>query len=125
MPPVTVHPIRTDADHRAALARIEHLMAADTPADDDELTVLAALVEDWEDRHIPMAPPEPLAAIRFRMEQQGLTLDDLAPLLGGQARAEDVLAGRRDLTVPMIRALRDHLGIPADVLIGHGPASAA
>jgi HTH-type transcriptional regulator/antitoxin HigA len=59
------------------------------------------------------------------MEQQGLTLDDLAPLLGGQARAEDVLAGRRDLTVPMIRALRDHLGIPADVLIGHGPASAA
>jgi HTH-type transcriptional regulator/antitoxin HigA len=56
MPPVTVHPIRTDADHRAALARIEHLMAADNPADDDELTVLAALVEDWEDRHIPMAP---------------------------------------------------------------------
>ncbi len=125
MTAVTVHPIRTEADYRAALTRIEQLMATNDGTTDDELEVLSALVEAWEERHHPMDPPSPLDAIRFRLEQQGLGAEDLAPLMGGPAVVTDVLAGRRDLTVPMIRALRDTLGLSADVLVGPPDASAA
>jgi len=101
-----IQPIRTDADHAAALRRIDRLMdaAAGTP-EADELDVLATLVEAYEDRHFPVADPDPLVAIQFRMEQLGLTRKDLEPLLGSRGRVSEVLNGRRALSLQMIRRL--------------------
>lgn len=117
-----IRPIRTDDDHDAALARIAELMEiiplSDAPsALEDELEVLALLVERYEDAQDPIARPDPLEAIRFRMEQQGLTLRDLAPFLGSRGKVSEVLSGKRPLTLRMIRALHENLGIPAEVLI--------
>jgi len=113
-----IRPIRSEGDYEAALVRIEVLMDAepDTAAA-DELEVLATLVELYEDERYPMAMPDPVTAIAFRMEQAGLTPRDLVPLLGSRPRVSEVLSGKRDLTLQMIRALHDHLGIPADVLL--------
>lgn len=113
-----ISPIRTDADHAAALRRIETLMDAEpgTPAA-DELDVLATLVEAYEDRHFPIADPDPLAAIQFRMEQLGLTRKDLEPLLGSRGRVSEVLNGRRALSLQMIRRLHRELGIPLESLV--------
>jgi HTH-type transcriptional regulator/antitoxin HigA len=80
--------------------------------------VLATLVEAYERKHFPVSPPDPVQAILFRMEQQGLTRKDLAPLLGSRARVSEVLNHKRELTLPMIRALHEKLGIPAESLIG-------
>jgi HTH-type transcriptional regulator/antitoxin HigA len=114
-----IRPIRTDADHSAALRRIDELMDAEpgTPAS-DELDVLATLVEAYEDRHFPIADPDPLAAIEFRMEQLGLTRKDLEPLLGSRGRVSEVLNGRRALSLQMIRRLHRELGIPLESLVG-------
>jgi HTH-type transcriptional regulator/antitoxin HigA len=114
-----IRPIRTDADHAAALRRIDELMDAEagTP-EGDELDVLATLVEAYEDRHFPIADPEPLAAIQFRMEQLGLTRKDLEPLLGSRGRVSEVLNGRRALSLQMIRRLNRELGIPLESLVG-------
>lgn len=117
-----IRPIRTDDDHEAALVRIEELMEqiplSDAPAAlEDELEVLSLLVERYEDAHQPVAQPDPLEAIRFRMEQQGLTQRDLAPFLGSRGKVSEVLSGKRPLTLRMIRALHENLGIPAEVLI--------
>lgn len=116
---IRVHPIRSEADHDAAVTRIAELMgsAPGTPAG-DELDVLATLVEAWEARHHPVDAPDPLSAIQFRMEQQGLSRRDLEPLLGSRARVSEVLSGKRKLTIAMIRRVRSGLGISADVLIG-------
>lgn len=113
-----IQPIKTDADHVAALRRIENLMDAEpgTPAA-DELDVLATLVEAYEDRHVPIADPEPLAAIQFRVEQLGLTRKDLEPLLGSRGRVSEVLTGRRALSLQMIRRLHRELGIPLESLV--------
>jgi HTH-type transcriptional regulator/antitoxin HigA len=113
-----IQPIRTDADHAAALRRIDELMdaAPGTPAA-DELDVLATLVEAYEDRHFPVADPDPLAAIQFRMEQLGLTRKDLEPLLGSRGRVSEVLNGRRALSLQMIRRLHRELGIPLESLV--------
>jgi len=110
--------IRSDDDYRAALARVEDLMGAavGTP-DGDELEHLAMVIEAYEDKHHPIDLPDPMAAILFRMEQQGLSQKDLAPYIGSSAKVSEVLAGKRDLTLPIIRALHKHLGIPAEVLI--------
>ncbi len=112
-----ITPIKTDADYRAALAGIEALMNAepDTP-DGDRLDVLATLVEAYEARHFPIAAPDPIAAIKFRMQQMGLTRKDLEPLLGTRGRVSEVLSGRR-LSLSMIRRLNAELNIPAEVLI--------
>jgi HTH-type transcriptional regulator/antitoxin HigA len=113
-----IEPIRTDADHAAALRRIEALMdAAPGTPEADELDVLATLVEAYEDRHFPIADPEPLAAIQFRMEQLGLTRKDLEPLLGSRGRVSEVLTGRRALSLQMIRRLHRELGIPLESLV--------
>lgn len=116
-----IRPIRTDADHLATLRRIENLMDAEpgTPAA-DELDVLATLAEAYEDRHFPIADPDPLAAIRFRMEQLGLSRKDLEPLLGSRGRVSEVLNGRRALSLQMIRRLHSELGIPLESLVGGG-----
>ena len=113
-----IAPIRTEADHRAALARINELMdvEAGTP-EADELSVLADLVEVYEAKRFPIERPTPVEAIRFRMEQAGLVPRDLEPYIGSRGKVSDVLAGKQPLTLPMIRALHKHLGIPAEVLL--------
>lgn len=114
----TIRAIRTDADHEAALARIDELMDAKAGTQKgDELDVLADLVELYEARHVPMGYPGPLAAIRFRMEQGGLSPRDLVPFMGSRAKVSEVLSGKRPLTLQMVRALHANLGIPADALL--------
>jgi len=110
--------IRSEADYNAALARIEALMDAEpaTP-EGDELDVLADLVEHYEEKHVPMGFPSPVAAIEFRLEQAGLAPRDLTPFIGSRAKVSEVLSGKRPLTMPMARALHEHLGIPAAVLL--------
>lgn len=115
---VNVQNIKTEADYAKAVARIEALMDADAgTAEADELDVLATLVESYEDRHHAIDLPDPIAALQFRMEQEGLSNKDLIPFIGSSAKVSEVLSGKRDLTLSMIRALNRHLGIPAEVLI--------
>jgi HTH-type transcriptional regulator/antitoxin HigA len=115
-----IKPIKTDADHEAALAEIERLMDLepdlDTP-DGDRLDVLAILVEVYEATHFPIDAPDPVAAIEFCMEQRGLTRKDLEPMVGGRSRVSEVLSGKRRLSLSMIRNLHRGLGIPAEVLL--------
>jgi HTH-type transcriptional regulator/antitoxin HigA len=111
-------PIRTEADHEAALAEVARLWGArsGTP-EGDRLDVLATLIDAYEAQHHPMDPPDPIEAIRFRMEQQGLTRKDLEPLIGHRGRVAEVLGRKRGLSIEMIRNLHDKLGISAEVLI--------
>jgi|ERR1043166_9392404 HTH-type transcriptional regulator/antitoxin HigA len=113
-----VKPIRTKKDHEAALAEMERLWGAKsgTPAG-DRLDVLATLIDAYESIHYPMDPPDPIEAIKFRMEQQGLTRRDLEPLIGTRTRVAEVLNRRRSLSIAMIRRLHQALGISAEVLI--------
>jgi HTH-type transcriptional regulator/antitoxin HigA len=113
-----IKPIRTAADHRKALREIERLWKAapGTPAH-DRLDVLETLVEAWEEKHVPIPPPDPIEAIRFRMDQLGLRQRDLARILGSRARASEVLNGRRGLSLEMIKRLHQVLGIPGDILL--------
>jgi HTH-type transcriptional regulator/antitoxin HigA len=110
--------IRNEADHDAAVARIADLMgsAPGTP-ESDELDVLATLVDAWEAKYQPIDAPDPITAIQFRMEQQGLSRKELEPIIGSRARVSEVLNGKRKLTIGMIRRVRDELGISADLLI--------
>ena len=113
-----IKPIRSDEDLDAALARIEEIFDAepDSP-EDDELSVLLDLVELYESKHHAIPHPDPISAIRFRMEQANLTPRDLAPFIGSRAKVSEVLSGKRAITMSMARALHQHLGIPADVLL--------
>jgi HTH-type transcriptional regulator/antitoxin HigA len=114
----TIRAIRTEMDYEAALARIDELMDAKAGTrEGDELDVLADLVGLYEARHVPMGYPGPLAAIRFRMEQGGLSPRDLVPFMGSRAKVSEVLSGKRPLTLQMVRALHANLGIPADALL--------
>jgi len=115
---MNIKPIRTKADHRAALKAIEALMSAraGTP-EGDQLDVLATLVEAWERKHFPMELPDPVEAIKFRMEQSRLAPKDLVPMIGQINRVYEVLARKRPLTLQMIRRLHRDLGIPAESLI--------
>ncbi len=110
--------IKTDSDHKAALARIEAIFDAKpgTPAG-DELDLLTTLVELYEEKTFPINLPSPLAAIRFRMQQQALKAKDLVPYIGSASKASEVLAGKRALSLTMIRNLVNGLGIPAEVLL--------
>jgi HTH-type transcriptional regulator / antitoxin HigA len=113
-----IRAIRSEADYKAALARVDVLLDAEpgTP-EGEELDVLVDLIELYEARHMPMGYPSPLGAIRFRMEQAGLTPRDLIPIIGSRAKVSEVLSGKRPLTMQMARALHADLGIPADVLL--------
>ena len=114
----SVRPIRTEADYEAALARIEALMNARAGSPDgEELDVLTDLVEHYEEKGDPLGFPDPVTAIEFRMDQEGLTERDLVPWIGSPALVADVLARKRALTISMARALHEHLGIPADILL--------
>ena len=115
---VDIKPIHTDADHSAALNEVELLWGAKAgTAKGDRLDVLTTLIEAYEERHFPIGPPDPVEAIKFRMEQQGLTRKDLEPIIGTRTRIAEVLSRKRSLSIAMIRRLHDELGIPADVLI--------
>jgi HTH-type transcriptional regulator/antitoxin HigA len=111
-------PIRSKADYEAAMAEIERLWGArsGTP-EGDRLDILATLVDAYENEHYPMDPPDPIEAIKFRMEQRGLTRKDLAGILGSRTRVAEVLNRRRDLSINMIRRLHEKLGISVEVLI--------
>jgi HTH-type transcriptional regulator/antitoxin HigA len=113
-----IRPIRTKRDHEAALAELERLWGAKrgTP-EGDRLDVLATLIEAYEAVQYPMDPPDPIEAIKFRMEQQGLTRKDLEPLIGTRTRVAEVLNRKRSLSIGMIRRLHRALGISAEVLI--------
>jgi HTH-type transcriptional regulator / antitoxin HigA len=113
-----IKPIKNQRDHRRVLKEIDALMdaKANTPAG-DRLDVLVTLAEAWEEKHHPIEAPDPIEAIRFAMEQRGLSRRDLEPYIGSRARVAEVLNHRRALTLPMIRRLHEALGIPADVLI--------
>jgi HTH-type transcriptional regulator / antitoxin HigA len=113
-----IKPIKAQADHRAALKEVEALMSARHGTRDGErLDVLVTLIEAYERKHFPMKLPDPIKAIRFSMEQKGLTAKDLVPMIGQINRVYEVLNGKRPLTLPMIRRLHRELGIPAESLI--------
>ena len=115
---VTINPIRNEEDHEAALSRLAEIFQAElcTP-EGDERDILSDLVEHYEDRRHPIAPPDPIAAIEFRMDQGSLTRRDLVPHIGSRAKVSEVLSGKRPITMSMARALYRHLGIPAEALL--------
>ena len=114
----SLKPIRTEADYEAALEEIERLWGAriGTP-EGDRLDILATLIDAYESEHYPIDPPDPIEAIKFRMEQQGLTRKDLEGVLGSRTRVAEVLNRQRGLSIAMIRRLHEKLGISAEVLI--------
>ena len=113
-----IKPIRTKGDYRAALKEIETLMAAELDSPEGErLDVLATLVEAYENKHYRFDLPDPVEAIKFRMEQKGMTPKDLVPMIGRINRVYEVLSRRRPLTLAMIQRLHSDLGIPAESLI--------
>ncbi len=113
-----IRPIKTEADYEAALKEIEGLMTAvaDSP-EGDRLDVLVTLVEAYERDHYPMGFPDPVEAIKFRMEQQGLTVEDLVPVIGRKNRVYEILARKRPLTLRMIEGLHETFAIPAESLL--------
>ena len=111
-------PIRSEADYQAALAEIERLWGAKLgTSEGDRLDVLATLIDAYEAEHDPMDPPDPVEAIRFRMEQEGLTRKDLERVLGTRTRVSEILNRKRSLSIGMIRRLHAELGISAEVPI--------
>jgi HTH-type transcriptional regulator/antitoxin HigA len=126
---VMVKMIKTDSDYRNARVEIERLMDSD-PApgtrEGDTLELLAFLVSKYEEEHFPFDKPDPVEAIKFRMDQMGLSQRDLIPYMGSRSKVSEVLSGKRPLTLKMIRAIHKHLGIPAENLIeepSHIPGS--
>lgn len=123
---MNITPIRTEQDYESAMARIDELWGADIgSANGDELEVLVTLVEAYEARHYPIDPPDPVEAIKFRMEQQGLTPEDMVAFLGHRSRVSDILTRKRKLTLAMIRKLHSGLHIPLDSLVSDYPLQAA
>jgi HTH-type transcriptional regulator/antitoxin HigA len=110
--------LKTEKDYQEALHRAEALMDA-TPGspEEEELELLALLIEAYEDTHFPMDFPDPVEAIKFRMDQAGLTRKEMIAYLGSQSKVSEVLNRKRPLSLTMIRALHDGLGIPAEVLL--------
>ena len=115
-----IRPIRTDADYRAALAVVAPYFDNEPEIDSDagaHFEAMVTLIEAYEARHYPMSPPDPIEAILFRMEQQGLKPKDLEPMIGQMNRVYEVLNGKRKLTMAMVWRLHIGLGIPAESLI--------
>ena len=111
-------PIKTDAEYRAALKRLEEVFDAKPgTAEGDELEILGLLVEDYENKHYPIEAPDPIEAIKIRMEEMNLKQADLIPDIGGKSRVPEILNRKRKLTVGMIRRLSERLNLSADLLI--------
>lgn len=113
-----IKPIKTDNDYRAALKEVETLMTAESGTPEGEkLDVLVTLIEAYERNHFPLDLPDPIEAIKFEMEQKGLTVKDLEPMIGKSNRVYEILNRKRSLTLKMIWKLHHELGIPAESLI--------
>jgi HTH-type transcriptional regulator/antitoxin HigA len=113
-----VRPIRTKRDYEVALKEVERLWGAKAGTrGGDRLDILATLIDAYEAEHYPMDPPDPIEAIKFRMEQQELTRRDLEEIIGTRTRVSEVLNRKRGLSIAMIRRLHQRLGISAEVLI--------
>jgi len=108
--------LKTERDHKAAIAHIERLMDQPSPGK-DELELWSLLIERYEEEHFPIAAPDPIEAIRFRMEQDGLQPADLQPYLRSKSKVSEVMNRKRPLSLSMIRALNRGLKIPAEVLV--------
>jgi HTH-type transcriptional regulator/antitoxin HigA len=120
-----IRPIHTDADHKATLKEITALMESDPDAgtpEGDRLDILVTLVQAYEAKHFPITAPDPVDAIKFRMDQSGLSIKDLESSIGKSNRVYEVLSRKRPLTLAMIRRLHRNLGIPAEVLIAQTAA---
>ena len=117
---MNIKPIRNDDDLRAAFVRLEAIFQApeDSP-EADEMEVLVALVEAYENRHYPIGPADPVEAIKFRMEQQGLVAKDLEPFIGPSGRVSEVLNRKRRLSLRMVKRLHEGLKIPYESLLSH------
>ncbi len=113
-----IKPIKTEQDYRDAISRIEILWGSkkDTP-EGDELDLLVTLVESYEMKYYPIAPPDPIDAILFRMEQMGMTKADMVKYLGSQSRVSEILNKKRSLTLKMVKSLYKGLKIPAEILL--------
>ena len=122
---MNIRPIHTKADYKAALKEISTLMDSDPDlgtADGDRLDILATLVQAYEAKHVAISTPDPVDAIKFRMDQSGLSVKDLEQIIGKSNRVYEVLNRKRPLTLTMIRRLHKNFGIPAEVLIAETAA---
>jgi HTH-type transcriptional regulator / antitoxin HigA len=121
-----IRPIRTDVDYEEAMAEVKRLWGAkDGSPEGDRLEVLATLIEAYEEKHFPVGMPDPIDALKFCMEQQGLKPKDLGSYLGSSARVSEVLNRKRTLSLDMIRKLHAGLGIPMEVLVGRAKPQAS
>ena len=115
-----IKPIKNNAQYESSLSRIYTLMQKDLKVnspESDELEILSILVKEYENVHFPMPKPKPLEAIKFRLEQKGMTESELSEILGHRSRKSEILSGKRKLSLAMIRKLNEMLNIPAEVLI--------
>ena len=113
-----IKPIKTDTDYNQVLERLEMIFDAKKGSPEgDELEVLGILVDQYENKHFPIGLPDPIEAIKFRMEQMGYNQTDLANIVGLKSRASEILNKKRKLSLEMIRQLHEKLNIPTDVLI--------
>jgi len=115
---MNIKPIKTEQDYNASIKRVEELWGAkkDT-AEGDELDLLVTLIESYEMKHYPIAPPDPIDAIKFRMEQMGISRTEMVKYLGSQNRVSEILNRKRTLTLKMIKSLYKGLKIPAEILL--------
>jgi HTH-type transcriptional regulator / antitoxin HigA len=117
---MNIQPIHNDADYKATLKVVSAYVDNEPEPgteDGDRFEILVALIEAWEAKHFPIEAPDPIEAIKFRMEQSGLAVKDLEPMIGKPNRVYEVLNRKRPLTLAMIRRLHRSLGIPAEVLV--------
>ena len=115
---MNIHPIKTEIDYENALERLEKIFdAKQGTKEGDELEILSILIEKYEDKNFPIDLPDPIEAIKFRMEQLGLKQNDLTEVIGFKSRVSEILNKKRKLTLEMIRKLNKYLSIPTNVLI--------
>ena len=111
-------PIKTEKDYELALKRFDKIFDADPDTKEgDELEILALIIEDYEDKNYPIEPPDPIEAIKFRLEQMNMNQSDLAEIIGHKSRASEILNKKRKLTLSMIRKLNKKLNISTEVLV--------
>ena len=117
---MNIKPIRNDEDLHAAFKRLETIFQAKegTP-EADEMEILVALIEHYENKYYPIAPPDPIEAIKFRMEQQGLTAKDLEAFIGSSGRVSEILNHKRSLSLRMVKRLHEGLKIPYESLLAN------
>lgn len=121
---VNIRPIRSEQDYASSLEYLNTVIDAEEGSPEaNDRDVLTVLIEKYEEEHYPIDIPDPVDAIRFRIDQLGLTQKDLVPYIGSRSKVSEVLSGKRELTLKMIRALNRHLGIPAEVLLREKPLS--